>query len=156
MYTLEFFKAHRKIKLNIAGCVGIVCQIEVIVKTIIVLTKAKGAVPFHSSFFPEFIPLHLFTWLNKELHFHLLELTHSENKLTRYNLIAKCFSNLCYSKRNFHSSRFLYVKKVYKYSLCCFRTQINLACIFSQRPDFSREHQIELTYIGPVFCAGYR
>src|SRR5690349_550576 len=114
MDTLEFFEAHREIELNVTRCIGIVCQVKVVVEAIVFSAKAQRLMPLHSFFFPEFIPLHFFAWLDEELHFHLFKFTHAEYKLARNDFISECFSNLGDTKRNFHSSRFLNVQEVDK------------------------------------------
>src|SRR5688500_10592188 len=96
------------------------------------------------------IPLLLCARTNKKLHFHLLKFPHAENELAGYNLIPECFSNLCNAKRNFHSSCFLHVQKVYKNSLCCFRPQINFIGFFTYTSYLSGEHKVELPHICPV------
>src|SRR5687767_9020011 len=106
--------------------------------------------PLHTAFFPGVVPFHLRARSNKELHFHLLKLACSENKLARYNLIAECFTYLCNSKRNLLTRSFLHAQEIHENSLCCFRTQINSGSFFSYGTNFGRKHQIELTNLGPV------
>ena len=81
--------------------------------------------PFHSFFFPVFIPFFLCAGPDKELHFHLFKFPHAENELPGYDFIAKCFTNLGNTKRNFHPSGFLHIQEVHKNSLCSFRSQVN-------------------------------
>src|SRR5688572_31868358 len=112
--------------------------------------------PFHSFRFPVFVPLFLCTRTNKELHFHLFKFPHTENELPCDDLITKCFSYLCNTKRNFHPSCFLHIQKVYKYALSCFRTQVNGIVFFGRNSTkFCGEHEIELANICPVAGTAY-
>src|SRR5688572_13934761 len=117
MDPFKLLKSHREVELNVACGIRVMCKIKVIVEAIIPLSKANHRVPLHPFFFPEFIPLHLFTRLHEELHLHLLKFPHAENKLPRDNFIAECLSYLGDSKRNFHSTGLLYVKKIYENTL---------------------------------------
>src|SRR5579862_4449521 len=114
-------------------------------KTVFMLCKTKAEMPFHSCLFPICIPFHFFARSDKELHFHLLEFAHSENKLAGHYLIAKCFARLRNTKRNFHSPRFLHIGEIYKYTLSGFGAQINSISLFTNRPNLRTEHKIELT-----------
>src|SRR5690554_1162700 len=96
--------------------------------------------PFISFFFPVFVPFQLFSRTHKILHFHLFELSHSENKLTRNDFVTESLSDLSNSKRDFHSSCLLNIQEVYKNTLGSFRTQINFRCFTSNRTKLCREH----------------
>lgn len=61
---------------------------------------------------PVFKPLHLCSRLAEELHFHLLELTHTEDKLACNNLIAESLSYLADTKWQLHTTRLLNIEKV--------------------------------------------
>ncbi|MPM53462.1 hypothetical protein SDC9_100230 [bioreactor metagenome] len=102
------------------------------------------------------IPFHLLSWSNKKLHLHLFEFTHSENKLSRNNFISKCFPDLSNSKRDFHSSCFLYIQEVYKNSLGSFWAKVDNISVFTNATHLCTEHQVELSYISPVSCSRYR
>src|SRR5690606_35542681 len=113
-----------EVELNISGSICVVRQFIMIVKTVVTISKTKRLVPFDTLFFPVFVPLHFFTGANKELHFHLFELTHTEDKLARHDFVTESFSGLCNSKWNLHAADFLYVQEVYKNTLSGFRTEI--------------------------------
>ena len=40
------------------------------------------------------MPRFVGSWLDKELELHLLELTNSEDEVTRSNFVSKCLANL--------------------------------------------------------------
>src|SRR6266487_4772792 len=101
MNTFYFFKADWKFIFNITSGIGIVSQLHMIMKTISFSWNAKTQMPFHSFFFPGFIPFFLRTWTNEILHFHLLKLPHTKNKLPRYNFIPERLPYLCNTERNF-------------------------------------------------------
>ncbi len=115
--------------------------------------------PLQTGFFPIFIPLLLCTRSNKKLHFHLLKLTHAENKLTRDNFITKSFSDLCNTKGNFHSSGLLHIEKIDKNTLCRFGAQVYFVILVigrNSRTKLCSKHEIELTNIRPVACTTNR
>ena len=123
--SFHFLEAERHLEFNIRSGIGIMSQLIVVVETVFLVAKSEGFVPFQAELFPEFKPLHFLTRANKELHFHLFEFAHAENKLTGYYLISKCFSDLGNTEWNFHAAGFLHIQVVYKNSLSRFRSQIN-------------------------------
>src|SRR5690554_817597 len=100
MNSFKLFESHREIKFYICGCICVMCQIYMVMKTIVFLSKSKCFVPFFSFCFPVFVPFQLFSWTNEILHFHLLKFPHSKNELSCNDFISKCFSDLCNSERN--------------------------------------------------------
>ena len=65
------------------------------------------------------------TWFAEVFDLNLFEFTSSEDKIFWGDLIAKCFTTLCYSEWNFFSSGSSDVCKVYKYSLRRLWTKID-------------------------------
>ena len=121
-----------------------------------VIAEAQCLVPFQADFFPFLKPVEFGSGFYEELHFHLFELTHTEDKLTRYDFITECLTDLSDTERYFHTAGLLHVQVIYENTLSGFRTKINFHCAVCRRTHFGREHQIELTYLGPVLCAGDR
>ena len=99
------------------------------------------------------IPFHLGAWLHKELHLHLLKLSHSKDELASHDLISECFTDLGNSKRYLLTGRLLYIKKIDKYPLCCLWSQIQLAFFASDITQLRVKHQIELSHVCPVAAA---
>ncbi|GIV36493.1 MAG: hypothetical protein KatS3mg032_0872 [Cyclobacteriaceae bacterium] len=155
MDAFQFAEAHGKVKLNIAGSVGIVGQVKVVVKTVVLRAQPQGQVPFQAEFFPVFIPFHFFSGPYKKLHFHLFKLAHTKNKLAGHNFIAESLARLGNAKRYFHSAGFLNVKEVNENTLSGFGPQINFTRFIGQRADFGREHQVKLAHVGPVARARF-
>src|SRR5690606_1544753 len=108
--------------------------------TIIFFTKPQRQMPFQASLFPILIPLHLLPWFYEELHFHLFKLPHTENELTCYYLVAESLPRLSYLKRDFHSSCFLNIQKVYAKTLSRVWTYIQLHRILSRSSQFGSAH----------------
>ena len=106
--------------------------------------------PLHTGFLPLLEPFHLGARLHEELHFHLFELAHAEDELTGYNLIAESLAYLGNAKRNLHTAGLLHIEVVHKDALGCFGTEIHLVGSVTGRTHLSREHEVELTHIGPV------
>src|SRR5688500_17852932 len=119
MNSFHLFEPDRKIIFDITCCIGIMRQLHMIVEAVFLGRYSQALVPAHSFFLPVFVPLFLCTRPYKKLHFHLLKLTHSENKLPCYNLVPECFTYLRNSKRNFHSAGFLHIQKIYENALGC-------------------------------------
>ncbi len=80
--------------------------------------------PVQAFLFPGFIELQLRSRRYKKLHFHLLELTHTENKLPRNDLVTEGFSYLRNPERQAVARGFLHVQEIHENSLRCFGTQI--------------------------------
>src|SRR3954447_2022358 len=106
--------------------------------------------PLEAGLLPVFIPFFLCAGTDKELHFHLLKLAHTEDKLAGYNLVAECLTNLGDTKGYLHACRLLYVEEVYEDTLCGFGAQVNGVSIFGNRTKLCGEHQVELADVGPV------
>src|SRR4029079_845634 len=122
------------------GRIRIMRKFYMIMKTIFFFRDPEAQVPFHSYFLPGLIPFFLCTGTNKVLHLHLFKLSHAENKLSCYNFISECFSNLCDTKRNFQATCFLDIQKVYKDPLGCFGSQIDLIGFITYTSYLSAEH----------------
>ena len=112
--------------------------------------------PFQACLLPVFEPFEFLTGTHEELHLHLFELAHAEDKLTGHNLVAESLANLCDAERYAHTSGFLNIEIVYKYALCCLRTEVYGHGTVGGRAHLSAEHEVELTYLGPVLGAGNR
>src|SRR4051812_14448801 len=118
MDAFYFLKSNWKVIFDVTCSIRVMRQLHVIMEAVFACRDAKAKMPFHSFGLPVFIPFLLRTRADKELHFHLLKLAHPENKLARHNLISKRFTNLCNTKRNFHTPGFLHIQKVYEDTLC--------------------------------------
>ena len=123
-----------------------------IMETIVIITHTKTLVPYQTMLLPVLKPLHLGSWLAEELHLHLFELTHTEDKLTCNNLVTEGLTNLTDTEWQFHTTCLLNIEEVYEDTLCCFWAEINLTCSLSRSTHLSREHKVELTNVGPVSC----
>ena len=87
---------------------------------------------------------------DKELHLHLFEFAHAENKLAGHDLVAESFAGLCNAEWDFHPAGFLHIQEIDKNTLGCFRTEVNHVGILAHRTHLGGEHQVELAHIGPV------
>ena len=148
--SLELLETEWEVKLDISSGIGIMSEFLVIVKTIVLSTHTEVHVPVKTCLLPIFEEVHLSTRLAEELHFHLLELSHTENELTGNDLISECLTYLCYTERNLHTTCFLHVKILHEDTLSGFRTEINLVISVTCIADLSAEHQVKLTNICPV------
>ncbi len=154
MDTFHFFESKRKFKLNIHGGIGIVGKLLVVVLAELCLRRTQSQMPSHPRIGPLLIPVELSARAYEKLHFHLLEFSHTENELTGYDFISEGLSDLCDAERNFHPSRLLHIEEVHKNPLSRFRTEVNGRSVFRYRTHLRGKHQVKLTHIGPVGCAG--
>src|ERR1700755_1767279 len=102
MDPLHLFEAKREIIFDITGSIGIMRQLYVIMKTISFGGDAQTPMPFHSRLLPVLIPFFLGAGADKELHLHLFELPHPEDKLTGDDLVAEGLADLSDPKGNLH------------------------------------------------------
>ena len=123
--TLHLLEPEREFILHVSRGIGIMCQLLVIVETVVFVAETKCTVPLHPNLLPLLEPSELLTRPNKELHLHLLELTHPEDELTGYDLIPEGLSDLCDTERNLHTARFLDIQEVYEDTLCRLGSQID-------------------------------
>ena len=151
MYSFHFFKTERHFEFDIGSGIGVMCQFVVVMETIFVISESQGLMPFETRFFPFGEPLEFFARTNEKLHFHLFEFPHAENELARHDFVTECFSYLCDSKRDAHTSGLLHIQIVHKNTLGCFGSQVYFHGAIGCRTHFGREHQVELTHFGPVF-----
>src|SRR5688500_15173808 len=99
MNAFHLLESKCKIIFDIAGRICIVRKLGMIVKLKFFCRNPQCKMPLHPFFLPVLIPLLLCAGTDKELHFHLLELTHAENELPCDDLIPECFTDLRYSER---------------------------------------------------------
>ena len=154
--SLQLLETEREVELDVGRGVGIVGQFLVIMETVVLGTHPEADVPFHAVLLPFLEPLHLGARTAEEFHLHLLELSHSEYELSRDDLVSERLSDLGDTERNLHAARLLDVEIFNEYSLCRLRTQVDLVVRLAGVADLGREHQVELTHVGPVLRAGNR
>ena len=154
--ALHFFETERHLELNVGGGVCVMRQLLMVVVTVFLIAQPEILMPCQTHLAPVVEPFHLFAGTYKELHFHLLELTHTEYELARHNLVAESLSDLSYTERYAHTSGFLDVEIVHEDTLGCLGTQINLHGSVGGGSHLGLEHQIELTDIRPVARAADR
>src|SRR5512140_2977016 len=109
MNSLNFFKAERESVFDVSCRICIMSELNMVVKTVILISEAKGFMPIHPYLFPVPEPFKFCPGPDKKLHLHLLKLPHPENELPRYNFISESFTDLCDSKRDLHPSCFLHI-----------------------------------------------
>ena len=152
--AFQFLEAEGEVELDIRGGVGVMGQLLVVVETVIIGPHSQVYVPFHAGFLPLFEPVQLGAGLDEELHLHLLELAHAEDKLAGHNLVAEGLSDLGDTERNLHPAGLLDVQIVHKNALGGLRTQINEVGAVGRGAHGGGEHQVKLTHLGPVASTG--
>ncbi len=153
--AFDFLESEGHTEFNVGGGVGVVCQFFVVVEAIFVIAHAEGLVPCQTPLFPLLEPLEFFAGAYKELHFHLLELAHTEDELACDNLVAEGLAYLCDAEGYAHTAGLLDVEVVDKDALSGLGTQVYGHGTVGGAAHFGAEHQVELTYVRPVLGAGY-
>ena len=156
MDTLHFLEAKRHLKLDVGSGIGVVGKLLVVMIAVFLIAETKSLVPFQACLFPALEPLEFLSGAYEKLHFHLFELAHAEDKLTSHNLVAECFSYLCDTEGYAHAACLLHVKVVDEDTLCGLGTEIHGHRAVGGRAHLGAEHEVELTHLGPVLCAGNR
>ena len=127
MDAFHLLEAEWHLELYVGGCIGIVGEFVVVVETVVLGSEAKCLMPCHATLLPLVKPLELCAWLHEELHLHLLKLTHAEDELTGYYLVAEGFAYLRDAEWHLHATSLLHIEVVDKDALSCLRTQIDSA-----------------------------
>ena len=107
--TLYLLEAEWHVELDICSSISIVSKLVVVVEAVVLSTETEVLMPLHTYFLPLSEPVKLCTWLDEELHLHLLELTHTEDELTCNDLITECLTDLGDTEMNLHTAGLLYV-----------------------------------------------
>ena len=151
--ALNLLEAEWHVELDIGGSIGIVSQLLMIVVAIHCIAEAESLVPGETGLLPLGKPVKFGARLDEELHLHLLEFAHTENELTCHDLVTEGLANLCDAERQLHATRLLHIEIVDKDALCGLRTKVDLHGTIGSRTHLGGEHEVELTYVGPVASA---
>ena len=151
--TFHFLEAEGHQELDVGSGVGIVGQLLVVVEAVVVVAEAQGLVPLQAGFLPGLEPLQLGAGLHEKLHLHLLELTHAEDELTGHDFVAEGLTYLCDTEGDLHTARLLHVQVVDEDTLRRLGAEVHLHGTFGRGTHLGGEHQVELTYLGPVLRA---
>ena len=106
---------------------------------------SKAVKPVLAVVLPIRKPFQIGIRLTEKLQFHLFELSCTESKVSRCNLISERLSNLRNTEGQFLSRRSLHILKVHKNALCGFRTKINGVLRIFRHTLEGFKHQIELS-----------
>ena len=150
MDTLYFLEAEGHKEFDVSSGVGVVGQFVVVVVAVFLIAHAEGLVPFKTPFFPLREPFEFLAGTYEELHFHLLEFAHTEDKLACYDFVAECFADPGDTEGYAHAAGLLYIEVVYENTLCGFRTEVYGHSAVGGRAHLCLEHEVELAYFCPV------
>ena len=114
---------------------------------------AEADDPVHAEIAPVREPVVIIIGLAEEFHFHLLELTGSEDEVARCDLIAEGLADLTDAERKLFSVCALNILEINEHTLGCFRSQVNGALGVFQCALECLEHQVELTDRSEVVLA---
>ena len=130
MDTFHFFKSEWETELDVRGCIRVMRQFLVIMEPVFFWPESQRLMPAHAGLLPFLEPVKFTAGAYEELHFHLLEFTHPEDKLTCHDFVTESFTDLGDTERNLHTSGFLDVQEVHENTLSCFGAQVYLAGTF--------------------------
>ena len=150
MDAFHLLEAERHAEFHIACGVGVMGQFLMVVEAVVFCAEAQSLVPCHTGILPGFKPFQFGAGLHEELHFHLLELAHTEDKLAGNDFVAESLAYLCNAEGDFHTARFLHVEIVHENALSRFGTQIDGRGAVGRGSDFRFEHEVKLAHIRPV------
>ena len=85
------------------------------------------------------------SWFTEIFHFHLFKFCSTENEVFKDDFITERFTNLCHTKRYFHTVRLNNVFEVCKNTLTCFWTKINKMSFICNWSLICFEHKVEFT-----------
>ena len=154
--TFEFLEAEGKFEFDVRSGIGVVRQLFVVVEAVFFIPQTQCLVPGQTRLFPLLEPFHLLAGTDEELHFHLLELAHTEDELPGHDLVAERLADLCDTERNLHAAGFLHIEEIDEDTLGCFGTEIDGAHTAVHIAELGAEHQVELAHVGPVLGTGNR
>ena len=130
--ALNLLETEGEVVLNISCGVGIVGQLVVVVEAVVVVAEAQGTMPCHTCILPLVPPIHLSAGLHEELHLHLLELSHTEDKLTSHDLVTEGLTYLSDTEGELHTASLLHVEVVHEDTLRGLGTEVNGARTISR------------------------
>ena len=116
-----------------------------ITKTKVFFLDAKRKKPLVASLSPVLKPFCLCSWLAEELKLHLLELSCTECKVTRCDLVTEALTNLADTKWNLLTGCTLNILEVYKNTLRSLRTKIYCILSILCYALESLEHKVEFS-----------
>ena len=148
--ALDLLEPEREVVFDVRRGVGVVGQFIVVVEAVVIVAEAQRTVPGHAGVLPLVPPLHFGSGAHEELHLHLLELAHAEDELTGDDLVAERLADLRDTERQFHASGFLHVQEIHEDALRRFGTEVDRIGALGRGAHLGREHQVELTHLGPV------
>lgn len=116
--------------------------------------EANGLIPSKAVGQPLIEPLFPFGRANKKLYFHLFKLAGAEGEIAGVNFVAKGFTDLGDTEREFFAGNFKNVFKLNKHGLGGFGTEIGEVAFVFDGTDVGFEHEIELARFGHFPTAG--
>ena len=113
---------------DIGGTRAVVAQFVRVVFTHAndVFGHAEVEIPGHALGLPVVVPLLTFVWRNEVLHLHLFELTGSEDKVARRDLVTEALADLGDTKRGLLAAGVEHVHEVDEHALSGLRAQVDL------------------------------
>ena len=153
MDSFHFLEAERHTEFDVSGGIGVMGQLLMVVIAVFFIAETECLVPFKARRTPIVEILKFLAWTHKELHLHLLELTHTEYELTGHYLVAERLADLSDSERDAHTTCLLHIQIIDEDALCRLRTEIHIHGTVGGGSHLRLEHQVELAHVCPILCA---
>ena len=150
--TPQLAPAEREEELDIGSCLRVERQFFFLMVTNphFLVFDTQLFQPVHTVIFPVSEPFQICIRFAEELQLHLLELSGTESKVTRRNLVTEGLTDLSDTERNFLSGSSLYIFKVDKNTLGSLRTKVYRVLRVLGNTLEGLEHQVELTDVGKI------
>ncbi len=155
VHTFQFLEAHGEFVFDVVGILGVVSQFVLAVTMPAQLVHPDTQLFVVSpALFPPIVekPV-VIAGFDEVLHFHLLELTGSKNKVLGYYFVAEGLAYLRDSKGNLHAVGLDYILVINVDALGGFGTQVDKSPAVVHRANIGFEHKIELAGIGEFAAA---
>ena len=157
-YAPQLTPAEGEQELDIRGCLGVEGKFFriMVADTHLLLFHSQTLQEINTVLFPVRKPFQIRIRLTEELHLHLFELSHTEDKVAGCDLVSERFTHLADAKRNLLAGGSLHILEINKNTLCRLRTQIYGVLRVLCDALEGLEHQIELSDIRKVMFAASR
>ena len=124
--------------------------LRVLVVAQVLRLDAEVEVPLGACVDPILVPGFVLAGLDEEFHFHLLELTGTEDEVARGDLVTEGLAHVGDAERRLLAGRGHHVLEVHEDALRGFRTQIVQGVLVLDRAEVGAQHHVEVARFGPL------
>ncbi len=157
--AFELFDADRIAVHQVDRRLGVVCQVgrrDVVLLEILAPQAAHVHPPVDTLLHPAPVPLLVLARAHEILDFHLLELAHPEDEVSRRDLVAEGLSNLRDPERQLAIGRVEHILEVHKDPLRRFGAQVRERLGIRHRSHLCTKHHVERSRLGEILRPAVR